>query len=75
MLADWQRSGNINIGTDDRHLRNLSAVTNLDADPLKSERPRSSDVDVHLTASGMLGALVGFESPLSAGRARASPSA
>ena len=68
LLADWQRGGNINIGTDDRHLRNLSAVTNLDADPLKSERPRNSNVDVHLTASGSLGALVGFESPLSAGR-------
>jgi hypothetical protein len=68
LLAEWRQDATLVLGSGDRRFRDFGPVPRFTTDPLRFGAAAPLAGEVTVATSGSLGALIGFESPLSAGR-------
>ena len=68
LLSDWHKDAGLVLGESDRRLIDFGPVPRFAVDPLRFNAKRTAESEVTVTGNGSIGALLGFESPITSGR-------
>jgi hypothetical protein len=68
LLADWHRDASLVLGDADRRFIDFGPLPHFAVDPLRFDTRPAAASDVTVTGHGSIGALLGFESPITSGR-------
>jgi hypothetical protein len=68
LLADWHRDASLVLGDADRRFIDFGPLPRFVVDPLRFDARPAAASDVTVTGHGSIGALLGFESPITSGR-------
>jgi cellulose synthase operon protein B len=68
LLSDWHKDATLVLGESDRRFINFGPVPRFAVDPLRFDARPTAESEVTVTGPGSIGALLGFESPITSGR-------
>ncbi|MFI4888960.1 MAG: cellulose biosynthesis cyclic di-GMP-binding regulatory protein BcsB [Steroidobacterales bacterium] len=68
LLSDWRKDASLVLGESDRRFTDFGPVPQFVVDPLRFDAKPTAESEVTVSGRGSIGALLGFESPITSGR-------